>query len=540
MTDTRKRIRTNQRLFQGAVEKAYLALKKGDLQSVIAWSKIAAHFAFVRHPGFYMNKNLEDLLLEVAHRVEIDPPDVSGAFYLKSKPSNYGKMRFLHIITESYGTGGHSAFIARWIKNTLDSSVHSIIATTQNGELSDILVNAIKESGGWYCSLSELTDNLVEQALLMRLLAQSWTDVIVLLVHPFDPLPNVAFGIDGGPPIIFCNHSDHAFWLGGSIADIITDYHPSGGKLSSKRRGRSQSKILPIPLERQEPPIGMVNRQQLGLSNREVILLTVGRQEKFLPYNRFDFLEVMVRVLKRHPNVLLLAVGPQPYGRWQVASSLVEGRIKALGTLDRSVLEKYYSAADLYIASFPCGSGTSMLEAALHNLPVIGLWLNELPHISLNDDVAFERIGVHASSIKGFEESIDNMINDLRSCRERATKVKENIEREHCSPGWNTYLDNVLQSLPSQHSLQKTIPLDDYLDFTDGYFEYLSSQMMSNELPEHSLSRLIRVYSKNLPKTSILNAQAKNLLNAVPKVDSLRRFREFAYDTFSFLCSIFS
>jgi len=531
----------NEKLFKKAVEKADIAYRKGNLESVVAWAKIAAHFAFIRHPGIYMSSTLENLLLMVAQKIEKEQISTNANLWLKLKPKDYGKMRFLHVITESYFSGGHSPFIARWVKNTAGNSVHSLIATSHNGSFPDILSSSIIESGGWYGSLSELSQNLLEQALFLRKIARNWADVIVLFVHPFDPLPTVAFGVDGGPPIIFVNHADHAFWLGCSIADVIVDYHSSGGLLSAKRRGKFRSMILPIPLPKSNHTFrNMVVRKELGLSDDEVMLLTVGRDEKFLPFGNYDFLEVMVRILKRHPNAKLFAVGPKNQGRWEKASILVDGRIKAMGTIDRSVLETYYEAADLYVASFPCGSETAMLEAGIHDLPIIGLHLKELSHVSGEDDVAFKKLRAHVSSIREFTESLDFMINDCNSCRQKALLVKESIEREHCSPGWNTYLDDILQSLPSQHRIRKPQPIGPQTDYADVYFAYVGSEMLFNELLEHSFSRLVRVYGEHLPKADVLKAQAECFIGALPKVDSVKRGKEYLYNFREFLGSAFN
>ncbi len=522
-----ERMATNRRLFKEALKRGEDAFQKGDLQAVIAWSKVAAHFAFARHCGFYSSPELENLLLNLAQRIENQPPDVSGTFYLKNKPENYGKMRFLHVITEGYDTGGHCPFIARWIQNTTDKAVHSLIATSQTGSIPQILLDAVAQSGGWFCALTELTEDLIEQALLLRLLANSWTDVVVLLVHPFDPLPTVAFGVNGGPPVILCNHADHAFWLGNSISDVIVDYHQSGGVLSAKRRGKSESKILPIPLSIDNRDSVTVSRKELGFNADDIILLTVGREEKFLPIGDVDFLNVMVKFLETHRNVRLIAVGPSLRGKWRAASEAVGNRITALGTLDRSTLEKYLLIADIYVAGFPCGSGTSMLEAGLHGLPIVGLRLEELPYISMDDDVAFLSFNTHLPTTQAFSAYLDVMINDLSGCRQKAEEVRESIKRTHCPPGWNNYLDVVLQSLPSQHITRKPDTLIDEVDDSDYYFERVSSAMLSNEAPEASLNRLMRVYSSNLPKTTILLLQAKNLLRAFPKVNSLTGLRQY-------------
>ena len=131
----RAQIAENHRIFQRTAEKAALALQRGDLDSTMVWAKIAAHFASIRHPGIYLSPDLERMLLEVAQRIQKKPPDVSGAFFLKSKPKNFGKMRFLHVLTAGSSSCGHSMFVARWIKNTLDNSVHSLVTTAQGGEL---------------------------------------------------------------------------------------------------------------------------------------------------------------------------------------------------------------------------------------------------------------------------------------------------------------------------------------------------------------------------------------------------------------------
>jgi hypothetical protein len=521
------RILENRKIFDRAAKKADSALQKDDLTSAIAWAKIAAHFAFVRHSGIYMSPALEQTMLEVARRIKQQPPDVSGAFYMKNKPRNMGKMRFLHVITEGYAAGGHSLFVARWINNTLENSVHSLIATAQKGEIPAMLRGAVDASGGWVVSLTELSPDLVEQALLLRLLAQDWADVIVLFIHPFDPLPLVAFGVSGGPPVVYCNHADHAFWLGASIADAVFDYHWAGSEICQKHRGTGASKILPIPLEKnsvQQPKEDA--RAELGFKG-EAVLLTVGRDEKYYPYDGFDFLAAMTGFLNEHINVKLVAAGPQNTGKWRMASDASGGKIEVLGQIDRSELEKYYLAADVYVPSFPCGSGTALLEAALHNLPIVGLHIDQLPNFSLEDDVGFIKLKVHQPNLDGFVGALEAAISNSHSRLEKALLVKENVEREHCPPGWNSYLNDALQALPSQHRVRTTKAADQALNHIDMYWENISAQMMGNELAEHSYSRLIRVYGKYLSKTDMLGGQAMSLLSASLQVDSFKRSRQF-------------
>jgi glycosyltransferase involved in cell wall biosynthesis len=528
MDHNNRRITLNRKLFDKATKKADGALRKNDLTSVIIWSKIAAHFAFVRHPGIYMSPALEKTLIEVAQKIKQRPPEVSGAFYLKNKPKNIGKMRCLHVITESYATGGHSPFVARWIQNTVDTSVHSIIATAQNGKISSILKGAVDSSGGWHISLPELSTDLVEQALLLRFLAQDWADLVVLLVHPFDPIPTVAFGVPGGPPVVYCNHADQAFWLGTSIADVVVDYHSAASEICQKRRGTLPSKILPIPLTKNELQHQRDKiRADLGFNQKDSIMLTVGREEKYYPYENYDYLATMAGFLKNRSNVRLVAAGPQNSGRWRHASDALGGKIQALGTVDRDQLEKLYTAADMYVPSFPCGSGTALLEAAMHKLPIVGLHLDQLPHLSIKDDVGFDKQKVHQSTLGGFTRALEDTIDNSQLTQKKARLVKENVENEHCSPGWNNYLNGVLQSLPSQHKIHIPKAVDETADYVDAYWEFMTAQMMGDELPEHSYSRLINVYSRYLSKADMLNGQAESLMSALRRIDSFKRTRQF-------------
>ncbi len=531
----------NRRIFERAVKKADNALKNDDLTSAMAWAKVAAHFASVRHSGIYMSPQLEQTLLEVAQRITQEPPAISGTFYMKNKLGNMGKMRFLHVVTEGYSTGGHSLFVARWIRNTLENSVHSLIATAQNGEIPSLLRDAVDASGGWVTSLTELSPDLAEQALLLRLLAQDWADVIVLFIHPFDPLPLVAFGVSGGPPVIYCNHADHAFWLGVSVADVVLDYHLAGSDICRKRRGTANSKILPIPLTNSNPLQTKEDaRGELGLSKSEFILLTVGREEKYFPYDGIDFINVMAGFLKNQQGVKLVVAGPQNIGRWRLASEESEGKIEVLGQLDHDRLEKYYVASDVYVPSFPCGSGTALLEAAMHNLPIVGLRFKELPNFNLADDVGLSKVKGYHSTIDSFAEALKSALKNQQIHHKKALLLKENVEREHCSPGWNSYLNNVLQSLPFQHKVHMPQVVSETPTYADAYWESISAQMLGNELPEHSYSRLIRVYSQYLPKTDVLRAQAESFLVAFFQVDSFKRSRQYFSSLKESAASVFS
>jgi hypothetical protein len=516
----------NKRLYDKAAKLAATSYSKGNYESAVAWAKIAAHFAFVRHPGFYCDLALEEMLLSIAQKIDgeiVEPSD----YPRKLKPVAGSKTRFLHVITESYSTGGHTAFVLRWIENTRQNSAHSLIITYNDKEDNSPLRDAIKKSQGHYISLPDISRNIFKQALFLRNFAHENADIVVLVVHPFDPLPTLAFGVAGGPPVILINHADHTFWINASIADSVVDYHFSGSDLCVKRRGLPPSKILPIPLTKNNAhPFKDVARAKLKLSSQDVMLLAIGRPEKFLPYDKYDFLHVMVKVLKDHPNAKLFAVGPANKGLWAKAALQVDGRIKAMGLLDRTSLETLYQAADLYVGSFPCASGTAFLEAGAHNIPAVCLEVKELPHISGCDDVSFVKQFTAAKSTGEFAGLLDLMINDSASYLDKAHDLKESIEREHCAPGWNRYLDDILHSLPSEHKIRVPHVVSSGLEYYDVYLTYFDSKILLDESPYYSFNRLVYSNRASLSKQQSLWVQGSVLLDALTKVNSLRAARD--------------
>ncbi len=535
--DYKQTILQTQKLFNRALHKAEETFRKGKLNSAIAWAQTATHFASVRHPGFYVSSELENLLLELAEEISQPQLKTPAEYAFKTK-QNSGKMHYLHVVTEVYSGGGHSAFITRWIENTKGNTIHSLVVTNSSNQVPDELSEAIEESGGWHFSLPDMTQTFVERALFMRQLADSWADLIVLTIHPFDVMPTVAFGVESGPPVLFCNHADHQFWVGASIIDVPVDYHASGGIVSIKRRGIADSKILPIPLIGESNGFHDVKktRKNLGLKDDEVMLLTVARDEKFLPYGGVNFFDIITKFLKQNPTVKLFAVGPKPEGRWVETSALAEGRVKALGPMDRQRLDEFFDAADVYVSSFPCGSVTALLEAGMHGVPLVGLQNREMPHLTGQDDVAFEGMPVHAASVDELYDSLEQLTKNQSYRKERSISVKEHIENTHCPPAWNGYLEEVLQFLPSQHKIRELPNQSGELDYSDYYLAYLNSKMLSDELVEHTFARLIRVvYSKQLSRADCFNFQARAFCEALPKIKSKNKAKEYLYNFREFL-----
>ena len=141
--------------FRKIVARAELAFRRGNLHSAIAWSQVAAHFAWERHPGLYYDLNLESLLTQIANQVNEKSVKVNTQMIIPAK-SDSKKKHVLHVITGCKGLGGHTLVVTGWINNTFENVVHSIVATTQLEPLPLELTSFPKKSGGWSMQLGKV------------------------------------------------------------------------------------------------------------------------------------------------------------------------------------------------------------------------------------------------------------------------------------------------------------------------------------------------------------------------------------------------
>lgn len=514
--------------FERAVFKAKKALNNGNLLSVVVWTQIAADFAWKRHPGSYTSRTLESLLLEVAQRLNTQMATLPTGPWIQSKNKELGKKRILHIMTKAYRMGGHTQVVKGWIRNTADTSVHSLLTTDQLSPLPEGLASSIVTTGGWSQSLAALSSNLLNRSVLLQQISRKWADLVVLHVHPFDALPILAFGVRGGPPVILFNHADHVFWLGTSVADVVADLRPTGQQLTLTHRGIRNSRILPIPILKTNSGLSYETaRKQLGIENDTPVLLTVGSEYKYTPFATYDFVSVMVKILRRNPKATLIAIGPRHHGRWAKASELVGGRIKAMGSIDRSDLELYYACTDIYLPSFPISGLTALLEAGLRGIPVIGLYIREAPILCGADAISLDTFDTHPSSLKEYTALVERMITEPTIRNQKGTEIKERIRAMHLSPGWNNFLDNIIRSLPIEHNVRLPDASNPPMDSTDIFLAGFEATHSSSRLVPHSLSTSARTHVRYLPTES----QVRIFLEVLQRTNGVQTTKMLLYET---------
>jgi hypothetical protein len=431
--------------FYRALNRANKAEADGKPDLAIDWCRYGASVAWWSNPGFLYCHEMEQLLTEVGRDY--------GKPLTNSLSAKWPPNRFLHVMTTAYETGGHTRVVARWIETCAQyapTEQHSILISKQGDErLPAWLARATHKGGGELSRLSS-TLSCLEAARELRAKSLDF-DVVVLHIHPNDPLPNLAFH-DQPRPVMFFNHADHVFTLGMDVARVIADYRFIGQDVSSRLRAKRPRKaIIPIPLiDDQSFPADKADaRRKLGLPADALVALTIGQAYKFRPVFGYSFPEAVQAICNGDPRVIFVAIGDPESQPWGKLRQSTQGRFRSVGEVaDPAILELYYSSADVYLDSFPSGSLTAALDAARHALPVQRLNIPFQPLLH-SDDLALDSNLTGASSQSDYVEGVLQWLrwsDDQRS--ELGGRLRAAVLQEHFGASWKTkWLDVAVSAL---------------------------------------------------------------------------------------------
>jgi glycosyltransferase involved in cell wall biosynthesis len=439
----------------------------GDLDSALRWLAIAAHRASVFPFGYLASADLEAQLLTVAGQLERPSPTSTSVGLPETPRTGAGPSRWLHVFTEAQDIGGHTAMAARWF--ALDRErVHSAVLLDQGIPVPTFFRAAVNEGGGGLRQLDPRAP-LRERAAQLRALARAEADVVVLHAHSWDVIPAVAFGVDGGPPVLRVNHGDHAFWAGVAVVDLVLDLRPPGQEWTQRYRGLSRTALLPIVVP--EPESVHADREramqrraaakaQLGLPADSLVLLTVARGVKYtaLPGRDLDFLAAAQAILRARPRAWLLAVGPGADARWRAARRATGGRVRAEGP--QGDLDRYHAAADVYLESFPLGSATAMVEAAIRGLPCV-----PSPRV-IPSSLSTGGPGIVAveepQNVPAYVRQVLTLLDSEATRQASGERVAAAVRTAHGPAGWLARLGAVVERLPPAHRVH-SLPIPEPL-----------------------------------------------------------------------------
>jgi hypothetical protein len=438
-------VREDFALFERLVAIAEEFHAASHLRAATACAEIAATCAWRNHPGLFASTRLERLIADLADAAA----DHAAADHADHRPARANfPGHVLHVMSKARRMGGDSRFVCRWIQSD-PGRRHSIAVTTQLDEpIPDVFVEAASRAGGAVHRLDEGTRDPIVRARRLRALART-ADFAVLHLYPDDIVPVLAFaGASPRPPTAFIHHSDHTFWLGVGISDLVVQLRGCSVELSVGRRHVERERLvtLPIPLMHAERKLSRADaKAKLGLAPDTVVLLSVGTGFKYARVGGPGFLDVLWPVMARHDNAVLMVVGPRSTGDWAVAEEATGGRIVPMGP--RYDTASLFEAADVYLDSFPFTSPTAALEAGTYGLPLIAFCPRRgdarvlCPGAPGLDETMWRETEVGA-----YQRAVERFIADVDLRAQYGERARRTIEDHHMGSEWAAHLAGVYRA----------------------------------------------------------------------------------------------
>lgn len=436
-------------LFDCCVDRATAYIKndecsEANVNAAVDWLYVAASLAWCVNPGCLRSIKIEQILSKISICT-------LGGTRVEARPLDTKCTHIVHVATAVSLRGGHTRVIARWIDNCrmfAKDQVHHLVLTGQgSSDIPEWLADTVRETGG-ECVFIDGKSGWIERAKQLREYAIRRADVIVLHVHPNDPVINLAlFGMKEQLPVFMFNHADHVFSLGAGVCNGVLDFRMSGQDLSSRYRGVN-SKIVPLPMVVEEMDaqdrrkLRCEARKRLNIDLEGFVALTIGDEYKYKAALGCSFIECVRRMLKSEPGLTLIAVGIPNKNEWAVLAYESQNRFIPIGNiLDKSILNDYYSAADIYMEGFPFSSLTAMIDAGLSCLPIQRMRNVKLPILS-GDDVALDGLVGVATNCDEYIAGVRQLMEMKPDARERSgVAIRDSIKKFHCGEMWfKTYV----------------------------------------------------------------------------------------------------
>ena len=449
--------------------------------AAVDWLFIAVSLAWCVNPGYLRSTKIEQLLSKIAL-------STIGLFTNGEYLSATGRKHVVHVATAVSLRGGHTRVIARWIDNCRmfdKEQVHHLVLTGQGtSSIPEWLLNTVRGSGG-DCISIDRSLNWIERSEQLREFTIARASIVVMHVHPNDPIANLAFyGMRDYIPVYSFNHADHVFSLAAGVCSRVLDFRKSGQDISLRYRG-TKSLIIPLPMIAEDIEENLVRekirseaRARLNITPNIFVALTIGDEYKYKNALGYSFIQCVNKMLELESGLTLVAVGIPNRNEWADLAVKFKNRFVPVGTVfDKCVLNDYYSAADIYLEGFPFSSLTALIDAGLNYLPVQRMRNVSLPILS-GDDIALDSLIEAATNCDEYIIGVSELMQLESDERQRlGLVIRDSIIANHCGKSWvKKYIEPLFR--PS-HLKEK--------------FDIGNSQNTNDEINnDHTLQRLAR------------------------------------------------
>ncbi|AKG23975.1 glycosyltransferase family 4 protein [Calothrix sp. 336/3] len=494
-------IQQNFEVFRNLLASAKDLAECGKYDAASVYAQVAAFHAQYNHCGFFVSPELEHILIKIG-RSTIPPisPSRNKSTLFSGEPK-----KILHVSTNiSSPFGGIPRLLRRWIQQDTERS-HSVVLTGQIPlPVPKILRDTVINSHGKIYLLDMEKGGVVSTAKRLRQYA-AMADIVVLHTWESDVIATIAFANkEQSPPVIYVNHSDHCFWLGACISDVIVNLRESGMHLSQERRGieAERNLLLPTILEPLDRVLSQAEaKRQIGLAEDSLMLLSIARPAKYKTIDGITFADAHVPLLEQYEQAVLVVIGPGSREEWSAAIQKTQGRIRVLEQTENTAV--FYQAADIYVDSYPFISNTSLLEAGSYGVPLVTRYPFPDACEILRADVPglIDNI-IQVRSLEEYTAVLSRLVEDEEFRLSLGEATKKKIAETHWGSNWQHFLENVYHraaTLP--RSTVPSVPIDDkiFLSEPDVFLPRIHGQKFDFDyLIQESALKFMPLYQKLL------------------------------------------
>lgn len=420
--------------FEHYQKRAQGYLEQGELATAAAHCAIASHIATQNHCGVFWSPRLEKILTEIGRRIETPGPPRARAREIK---------RILHVSTQVSAVGGHTKLLCEWVKADAGRE-HTLLLTQHRGPTPDFVHPLFKASGGRRVEqLNHAPGGQLDWAKRLRAIASEF-DVVVTHTHCEDVVPVIAFAeTERHPPVVVLNHADHLFWFGPSICHLSINLRDAAQELAIARRSIAPERnaLMPTLAEKiVRTRSREAAKRELGIAADTIVMTSAARRSKYRTMHGVTFADIHAPILEKHPNAMLLVVGPGEPEDWAPVRERFGAQLRSLP--EQPDPRVYFEAADIYLDSYPFVSSTSLMEAAGYGAPAVTIFPH--PHeariFGINH---FGLVGatMQAASFEDYRATVSNLIADPELRKRLGEASREGVAREHNLPGWKRWLE---------------------------------------------------------------------------------------------------
>lgn len=417
----------NRRRYDRLVDVVRWHAASGDVERVLRSATLAAGYGWWAPMGLLADPELERLVVRTVRRGG-PPPTVDGG---------RDDGRVLHVLTEAYGTGGHTRLAWRWMSR--DPRVSEVVLTDHRGEVPQALVDVAAAQHTSVHDLGRAHPDRTARVVALRALMDR-ADLVVLHVHPHDAVALAAVNLPGPrPPVIYENHADHAYWLGVGAADLVCDLRTSASRLSTGLRGIPPERVGVLPLPLETPPSAATAaelRAGLGIAANAVVAVAVSSASKLAASWGRGMDGLLDRALAMTPQLTVVLAGVAPTGVWERLARKYPRRFLAMGPVPDP--GPYYAMADVYLDGYPTRAVTSALEAALLGLPVLTIQdiaEDQFAHIFQGDSPGFVGLS-RVRTREQYSVALRRLVTDPALRAREGAAAQASVRRAHCGETW--------------------------------------------------------------------------------------------------------